>query len=167
MSGRTAARRPSFGDVPRTPVPLYLPVSFLVLGVVVMVALTILLIGARSPYTHANLVAGYDPGYQRTQQILVGGSEDFAGVSPSGATRGDTPAARGEALYVSEGCATCHGLAGRGAPVGPPIAGTKLSTLQQKVKQGPAGMPRFSSDTLTADDLADIAAYLQSVVTVK
>lgn len=163
MSGRAGVRRPTFGDVTR-PMPLYLPISFLVLGLVVTAAIAILAVGARSPYTHGNLAAAYDARYERTQQIVVGESQDFAGVSPSSATSGDTAVARGEALYVSEGCATCHGLAGRGAPVAPPIAGTKLSTLTQRVHEGPAGMPRFSSDALTDAQLADIEAYLQSVV---
>ena len=163
MSARGGVRRPYFGDVTR-PTPLYLPISFLVLGLVVTAAISILAIGARSPYTHGKLAAGYDPRYERTQQIVVGGSTDFTGVSPASSVSGDSAVARGEALYVSEGCATCHGLAGRGAPVGPPIAGTKLSTLQQRVREGPAGMPRFSTDALTDAQLADIEAYLQSVV---
>ena len=162
MSASAGARRPSFGDVTR-PMPLYLPISFLVLGLVVTAAIAILAIGARSPYTHGNLAPGYDPRYERTQQIVVGESKDFAGVSPASAEGADA-IAHGEALYVSEGCATCHGLAGRGAPVGPPIAGTKLSTLAQRVREGPAGMPRFSPDALTDAQLADIEAYLQSVV---
>ena len=165
MTARAGARRPSFGDVTR-PLPLYLPISFLVLGLVVTAAIAILAIGARSPYTHGNLATGYDERYQRTQQIVVGESQDFAGVSPASAA-GDTAVTRGEALYVSEGCATCHGLAGRGAPVAPPIAGTKLSTLRQRVREGPAGMPRFSTGALTDAELADIEAYLESVVVKK
>ncbi len=167
MSASSGVRRPAFGDVAKAPIPLYLPVSFLVLGLVVTAAITILAIGARSPYTHGNLATGYDARYQRTQQILVGANQDFAGLSPSSAVSGDTATARGEALYITEGCVTCHGLEGRGAPVAPPIAGTKLPTLQQRVRQGPAGMPKFSTDALTDAQLADIAAYLQSVVTQK
>lgn len=163
MSVRARVRRPSFGDTPTAPIPLYLPVSFLVLGLVIFVALTILMIGARSPYTHGNLAAGYDARYQRTQQIVIGGDTGFSGVSRS-STVSDDPTVRGEALYVSEGCATCHALQGRGGPVAPPVAGTKLTTLQQRVRQGPAGMPSFTTDGLTDAQLADIEAYLQSVV---
>jgi cytochrome c553 len=164
MSVRARPRRPSFADTPTAPIPLYLPVSFLVLGLVVFVALTILMIGARSPYTHGNLAAGYDSRYERTQQILIGGDTSFSGLNTSGAVSGDTAIARGEALYVSEGCATCHALQGRGGPVAPPIAGTKLATLQQRVRQGPAGMPSFTADGLTDTQLVDIEAYLRSVV---
>ncbi len=162
MSVRSA-RRPSFGDV-TAPTALYLPVTFLVLGIVVFAALVILTIGARSPYTHANLSTGYDPRYGRTDQILVGPAEQFRGVSPSTADPADPPAARGASLYVTAGCVTCHGLEGRGAPVGPAIAGTELKTLLGKLRQGPSGMPKFSSDAVTDAQAADIAAYLQTLV---
>lgn len=162
MSGRTGLRRPSFGDVTR-PIPLYLPVSFLVLSLVVFGALVILMIGARSPYTHANLSAGYDAGYTRTDQILIGGSEAFRGVSPSTANAGDAPAIRGASLYVTAGCVTCHGLAGLGGPVGPAIAGARREAVVQRARLGPDGMPRFDPDALTDEQLADIAAYLATL----
>ncbi len=158
-----SVRRPTFGDV-SAPTALYLPVSFLVLGLVIFAALTILMIGARSPYTHANLSTGYDPRYGRTDQILVGTPTGFGGVSPSTANPADPPEVRGASLYVTAGCVTCHGLEGRGAPVGPAIAGTQLKTLSQKVRQGPSGMPKFSTDTLTDAQVADIAAYLATLV---
>lgn len=162
MTARTAPRTP-LGDV-TAPMPLYLPVSFLVLGAVTFLALMVLTIGARSPYTHANLSTGYDPRYVRTDQILVGPAGQFRGVSPSTANAADAPAVRGASLYVTAGCVTCHGLEGRGAEVGPAIAGTELKTLLQKVRQGPSGMPRFSTDGLTDAEVADIEAYLQTLV---
>lgn len=167
MSVLPRVRRPSFGDTPTAPIPLYLPVTFLVLGLVFFVALTILMIGARSPYTHGNLAAGYDARYDRTEQILVGGSTDFAGLGPSVADPRDAPAVRGASLYVSAGCGTCHGLAGRGGVVGPEIAGARLEALIQRSRAGLGGMPKFSSEALTDAQLADIAAYLASVVTPK
>lgn len=133
----------------------------------VCVALTILTIGARSPYTHANLSAGYDPHYDRTAQISLGGDTSFMGVSPQAAPTAADPVVRGAHLFVTEGCALCHGLEGRGAPVGPPIVGQDAKTITQRVRQGPGGMPQFSPGGLTDQEIADITAYLASIVTNK
>lgn len=150
--------------VPATP---YRRLTATIWVLLVCVALTLLAIGARSPYTHSNLSAGYDPSYDRTAQIVIGGSSEFQGVSPTTANAADGPTTRGAALYTTAGCVTCHGLAGHGAVVGPAIAGTKLETLIQRVRQGPGGMPKFSIGALTDQQIADIAAYLASQVTAK
>ena len=154
-------RRPSFGDVTR-PTPLYLPVTFLVLGLVVSAAIVILAIGARSPYTHGNLAPGYDPRYDRTEQVLVGGDTTYQGISPV-RDAGGSAVERGEQLFVAKGCVACHALDARGGIVGPPIAGTNAATVLKRVRTGPAGMPHYSIDTLSDAQVADIAAYLRSL----
>ena len=164
MSTRGGVRRPSLGDV-TVPIPLYLPVSFVVLGLVTFAALVILMIGARSPYTHANLNLGYDQRYERTQQILVGAQADLAGRSPDSRLAGADTLARGVSLYVTQGCASCHALEGRGGVVGPKVAGADEETIAKRVRQGPAGMPRFSTTRLTDAEIADITAYLRSLGT--
>lgn len=164
MSTRGGVRRPSSGDV-AAPIPLYLPVSFVVLGLVTFAALVILMIGARSPYTHANLNAGYDARYQRTAQILVGAQTDFGGLSPDARLAGADALARGASLYVTQGCASCHALEGRGGLVGPRIVGADEETVAQRVRQGPVGMPRFSAAGLTGAEITDIVAYLRSLGT--
>lgn len=129
----------------------------------VSAALTILTIGARSPYTHANLQPGRDPGYTRTEQITLGPGVPYGGAgSAPGRTERD-PAAEGARLFVTKGCAACHTLQGRGGAVGPPITGTDLETLREKVRKGPSGMPSYSPKTLTEEELAAIAAYLKSL----
>jgi len=164
MNHRSRARRPSFGDVSAS-IPLYLPVSFFVLGLVTFAALVILMIGARSPYTHANLATGYDPLYQRTEQILVGTPADLAGLSPDAQLAGADALARGASRYVTQGCASCHALEGRGGLVGPRLVGIDVETITTRVREGPVGMPRFSTAGLTDAEIADIAAYLQSLGT--
>jgi len=146
MTTRRGVRRPSFGDV-TPPISLYLPVSFVVLGLVTFVALVILMIGARSPYTHANLNLGYDPRYERTEQILVGAPADFAGLSPDRRLAG------------------ADALEGRGGVVGTAIAGADEGTVAKRVRQGSVGMPRFSTTGLTDAEIADITAYLRSLGT--
>lgn len=142
-------------------------VSFLVprlVAVVVTVfSLTLLTIGARSPYTHANLQPGRDPGYTRTEQISVGPGEPYVGIgSATRRTEGD-PVAEGARLFVTKGCAACHTLEARGGPVGPPIVGTDAETVEKKVRRGPGGMPRYAADGLTDDEIAAISAYLRSL----
>ena len=158
---KTVRTRPAFGDG-TAPTSLYLPVSFLGLGFVAFAALVILMIGARSPYTHANLSAGYDPRYERTEQITVGPGEPYQGISAAGATTGDA-VADGTRLFVTKGCVACHALEARGGVVGPTIAGTDAATVLKKVRKGPSGMPQYSSETLTDDEVAAIAAYLRSL----
>ncbi|MDO8563075.1 MAG: cytochrome c [Candidatus Limnocylindria bacterium] len=67
----------------------------------VCVALTILTIGARSPYTHANLSSGYDLRYERTDQVLVGEPGEFRGLSQKPRPAGTDPIALGTALYLT------------------------------------------------------------------
>lgn len=164
MRAPGGVQRPSFGDV-TAPIPLYLPVSFLVLGLVTFAALVILTIGARSPYTHANLGAGPDAGYERTRQVFVGDDAAFAGTSADAVIAWTDALTRGASLYVTAGCAACHALEGRGGVVGPKVAGTDLGTIADRVRRGPVGMPRFSVTELTDDEITDIAAYLRSVGT--
>ena len=72
-------------------------------GAVVVLCLTLVTIVARGPYTHANLNLGFDPGYTRTEQILVGAAVPEAGgvpMSPAG-----DQVTLGQQLFVTEGCA--------------------------------------------------------------
>lgn len=147
----------AFGpDAPRA--SLIVPRSLAVF--VAGLSLTLLAIGATSPYTHSNLLPGYDRGYTRTDQIVVGASLPYGGVG--GAIPAGDAIATGERLFVAEGCVTCHGLAGRGGVVGPTIEHNDATTLRQRTRVGSPGMPRFS-EALTDDQIAAISAYLQSV----
>ena len=89
------------------------------IGAAVMgLALTLLTIVARSPYTHDNLDLNINPRYTRTDQIIVGAPIPF------GSGRLAVPLANdqvelGRQLFVADNCASCHGLDGRGGVVGP------------------------------------------------
>lgn len=126
--------------------------------------LTLLTIVLRSPYTHTNLVSGYDPTFNRTQPIVVGSPVPYRGTGlASSAPAAANPVARGRELFVSFGCATCHGIEGRGGSVAPPIVGFSAAALRAKTSTGPGGMPVFAQDALADEDLAAIAAYLKSL----
>ncbi len=144
------------GRIPRGSFVLPASIALFVAGL----SLTLLFIGAESPYTHSNLLAGYDARYTRTDQIVVGPAVPYAGIG------GDVPAGDrltvGERLFVSTGCVTCHGTGGHGGIVGPTIVHNDVQTLTQRIRTGPEGMPRFA-DTVTEDEIASISAYLRSV----
>jgi mono/diheme cytochrome c family protein len=132
-------------------------------GAVLVIALTLLTIVARSPYTHSNLDVGFDPGYTRTAQILVGAPVPETGDMMLAVPRASDPVQLGKQLFVVNGCASCHGINGRGGIVGPSIAGTNAAKLRVKTTVGPGGMPAFAPGALTDQDLAAIAAYLNAM----
>lgn len=133
--------------------------------VVASLSALLLAIGARSPYTHANLAPGFDARYTRTSQALVGPAEPYHGghaVSLPAILAADQEA-RGRVLLVAKGCAACHGLEGRGNAVGPAIAGFGVDDLREKAWKGPGGMPTYSAIDLSDEDLEAIAAYLHTI----
>ena len=136
----------------------------LLLVAVVGAGATLLAVGARSPYTHGNLTLAFDPAYVRTDQALVGEVSDLMRPA-SGAALPAEAIARGHALYLAMGCAGCHALEAAGGPVGPRLVGADADTIAGRVRQGPTGMPRFSTTGLTDADVAAIAAYLESLGT--
>ncbi len=129
---------------------------------VISLALLLLTIGARSPFTQANLGSGFDAGYTRTGQSIVGSLDSYAGEGGMRMALASDPVVRGGQLFVGEGCASCHGIAGRAGVVGPPIVGVGVDKLRDTVRKGPGGMLTFAPDVLTEDDLVAIAAYLKS-----
>ncbi len=133
---------------------------FVGLGVL-MLALSLLTIVVRSPYTHSNLDLGFDPLYSRSVQMLVGAPVPFTGDGMPVAPSSD-PVQLGRQLFVTEGCAGCHGLDGRGGVIGPSIVGTKAAKLRSKTLAGPKGMPAYAPGALTDADLAAIAAFLNA-----
>ncbi len=129
---------------------------------VLVIAFTLLTIVARSPYTHSNLNTEFDPSYTRTEQTVVGAPIPFGGGGLAVAPASD-PVQLGKQLFVAESCASCHGLDGRGGIVGPPIVGTKAEKLRTVTSIGPKGMPAYAPGALGDEDLAAIAAYLNSI----
>ena len=131
---------------------------------VLVLSVTLLTVFARSPYTHANLDSAYSDGYSRTQQVTVGTPVPYA--PPSAAkkpAKSAGPVVVGRQLFTANNCASCHGQSGQGGTFAPPIAGFDAATLKQRTHAGPGGMPAYSGQQLTPDQLDAIAAFLQSV----
>jgi mono/diheme cytochrome c family protein len=128
-------------------------------GLVVSLSVTLLTIGARSPYTHLNLSAGVNRDYNRTNQTIVGPAQPIQAAG--GVTRNGDLVQTGAQLFMNLDCASCHGLKGQGGVFAPVIVGTDASTLAKKTSQGPGGMPAFAG--LSDQDFNALAAYLKSV----
>lgn len=162
----SAIRLPFRAFWPRSGGPAHRGATIVIALVVASLAFTLLFIGASSPYTHANLNRAYDDGYTRTEQVIVGAPIPFSGLGSSTPATGDA-IQRGGALFITEGCFGCHALGGQGGAVAKAIAGVDQKLLAQKVREGTAGMPQFSTTGLTDEQLAAIGAYLRSLPPVK
>ncbi len=132
------------------------------LGALLVASLSTLLlvVGARSPYTHSNL-GGFGLTYERTEQAVVGPPNPYRGNHAVRLAVSDAPT-RGASLWAAKGCFSCHGLAGTGGAVGPDIAGFDAAWLREKTGEGPGGMPVYAEDALTNEELEAIVAYLRS-----
>jgi len=121
----------------------------------------IVIIIARSPYTHGNLSA---QGYNRTGIIYVGEEQPYVGfplADPRLASTGD-PVQDGRVLFFRYGCASCHGLNGQGAAVGKDISDASANRISRQVRLGPKTMPAFLDGVLPESDLQKLIAFLTS-----
>jgi len=116
---------------------------------------------ARSPYTHGNL---RPEGYNRTDIIYLGEDHPFDGIAladPSLASTGD-PVQDGRVLFFGYGCASCHGLEGKGSAVGKNLSRANSEEISDNVRQGPKTMPSFDVSVLPDSDLQKLIAFLKS-----
>lgn len=129
---------------------------------VLVLALSLVTIVARSPYTHSNLNLAFDPAYLRTEQMTVGDPMPVIGDKLA-LPRSTNPVELGKQLFVSNGCAGCHGIDGHGSIIGPSIVGIAAEKLRVKTNVGPKGMLPYAPGALTDQDLTAIAAYLAAM----
>jgi mono/diheme cytochrome c family protein len=116
---------------------------------------------ARSPYTHGNL---QPEGYNRTDIIYLGEEHPFIGIGladPRLASTGD-PVQDGRVLFFGYGCASCHGLQGKGGAVGKNLSRANSEEISDNVRQGPKTMPAFETGNLSDGDLEKLIAFLKS-----
>lgn len=69
---------------------------------------------------------------------------------------------QGRALYLSKGCAACHGADARGA-VGPALLGVPKEEIRHKVREPQGAMPSFSLERLSDEELEAIIRYIESL----
>jgi mono/diheme cytochrome c family protein len=74
-------------------------------------------------------------------------------------------AEKGKTAFVQHGCWQCHGFQGQGGVAGLKLAPDPIAfeTFSAFVRGTNRFMPPYQEAILSADDLADIYAYLQSI----
>jgi mono/diheme cytochrome c family protein len=106
------------------------------------------------------------------KQILLGAVAALIFTMPAFATpafaqsasAGDP--AHGKQIFMKDACYTCHGTTGGGGgPAGPALAHQGLSpeAITQQLRHPQARMPAYTDKVLPDKDVADIAAYIQSL----
>ena len=87
-------------------------------------------------------------------------------TTPTETTGGAGDAAAGKEVFASAGCGSCHTLADAGTTgaVGPNLDDAKppAELVVERVTNGMGVMPSFS-DSLSEQQIADVAAYVSSV----
>ena len=77
-----------------------------------------------------------------------------------------SPTERGQILF-GDNCATCHGAAGAGTQIAPSLVNEKsrkdLGATISTIEHPPTGMTALYPKMLSARDVQDIAAYVQSL----
>ena len=88
-------------------------------------------------------------------RALQSGQAPTAAVpAPAGGASPAGNASRGAAIYVAQGCATCHGTApGQARPE------REAGNIQRTVRSGRPGMPRYPVEQLSDAELADLIAF--------
>ena len=89
-----------------------------------------------------------------------------AGRAEDAKRRGDPT--NGRRLFVANGCFACHGRMGQGGAFNgavPMVAATQLplEAVEQVLREPYGDMPTYSEVVVSAKDIADIHAYLQSL----
>lgn len=75
----------------------------------------------------------------------------------------DEPASAGQSLFVSKGCAACHGQDGEGSAIAPALAGHSALMVKRQVRNPRFQMPAFSTAQISDAELEAIAVYIGSL----
>ncbi len=73
------------------------------------------------------------------------------------------PATEGQQLFVSKGCAACHGQNGEGTNFAPALAGHTVDQTKRQVRAPVGLMPVFPPDQISNEELEEIAEYVASL----
>jgi mono/diheme cytochrome c family protein len=88
----------------------------------------------------------------------------LSAMALAGEQHGDP--AEGQRLFLRDGCYQCHGTTGAGGGIaGPKLAPNPvpLEVIRAKLRTASGRMPVYAPAVLTDAEIADIAAYLQSI----
>ena len=126
------------------------PITYV--GAVLVIGFALIGILVRSPDTRSNFQDAAEA-YDRTELAVIGEEDQFEGLTPA---LGSTP----REIYFGAGCASCHGLSGEGGVVGPDIWKTNAEDMRDALRDGEHGMPLFSSERLSDEQVEALSGYL-------
>lgn len=133
----------------------WLNVATAVTAVMVFVSGGLIALLVRSPNTHHNR----DPeGYDRSAVAFVEGAylyPDFGLAQDA-----EAQAELGRGLFVTFGCAGCHGVNAEGTSTAMSPAFATYDWVRQVIRNGQPGMPSYSEQELTDTELNEIFAFL-------
>lgn len=133
-------------------------VAVVATGLMGIIAIGLLALLLRGPETHSNLnPAGYD----RTAVAYLEASYLYAGLGHSDESLSGEAVADGRVLFMSAGCASCHGVNAQGTAAARSPAFATRDWLGSVTRSGqPGGMPAYSEGDLTDAQLDSIHAFL-------
>jgi mono/diheme cytochrome c family protein len=133
-------------------------VAVVATGLMSLIAVGLLSLLLRGPETHSNL---NPEGYDRTAVAYLEASYLYAGPGHSEESLTGDAIDDGRVLFMSAGCAGCHGVNAQGtAAARSPAFATRvwLGTIARSGQ--PGGMPAYSEGDLTDTQLDSIHAFL-------
>lgn len=75
----------------------------------------------------------------------------------------DNLASSGHVLFVSTGCAACHGQNAEGTAIAPALAGHSEQMVKRQVRNPRFQMPAFSQEQVSDEEIEAIALYITSL----
>ena len=127
-------------------------------GLMGLIAIGLLALLLRGPETHSNL---NPEGYDRTAVAYLEASYLYAGLGHSDESLSGDAVADGRVLFMSAGCASCHGVNAQGTAAARSPAFATRDWLGSVTRSGqPGGMPAYSEGDLTNAQLDSIHAFL-------
>jgi mono/diheme cytochrome c family protein len=132
--------------------------AHVVLVVMVLTGTGLVVLLLRSPETHANL----DPeGYDRTVVAFTEADYLYPGPGLTAGITAEESVAYGRAIFMSRGCAGCHGVNAEGAATAGSPAQATREWLGSVVRSGLGGiMPAYSEFELSEEDLNAVFVFL-------
>ena len=73
------------------------------------------------------------------------------------------PTSAGHALFISKGCAACHGPNAEGSQIAPGLPGHSEEMVERQVRKPRFQMPAFTTSQITDEELHAIAGYITSL----
>ncbi len=133
-------------------------VAVIATGLMGFIAIGLLALLLRGPETHSNL---NPEGYDRTAVAYLEASYLYAGLGHAEESLSGDAIADGRVLFMSAGCASCHGVNAQGTAAARSPAFATRDWLDSVTRSGqPGGMPAYSESDLSNGQLDAIHAFL-------